>query len=91
MTDLSKISIEDMEKELEKRKLAAKNIKENIKPLPFDAQKYQAFEKFVKNVVDDILNKEDREDDKHYVYEEALQLVYGKDIFERLRKADKSN
>lgn len=83
MANLSKISTADLEAELQRRATA----KEAFKPLSFDAERLKKFVETVDSIIQNNIERARQdEDDEHYVYEAAIQAVYGDDAFDRLRK-----
>lgn len=81
MNNLRNFSIDELEQELALRK----SVKESISVLPFSQIRYDDFIKEMESIMQDYMTSEDT-DSVHYAFEAAMQLVYGKDIFEKLNK-----
>lgn len=67
----------ELEEELNRRK------KQNAAPTPLDSPDWEpvksACEEIVKSIINETYHMDD--DSSHYVFEEAMKAVYGKDIF----------
>lgn len=84
MSNLHNISTEDLEKELANRKQKA-IILEQLKPVAFDEKRHARFVKFVEESVYEEVNGNGKDVD-HYIYEEAVQYVFGDDAFKKINK-----
>lgn len=83
MVNLSKASVADLEAELERRKAA----KPTMTPLPYDAERWKKFVASVDEIIQERIDKgQGNEDDDHWIYEAAIQYVYGDDAFDTLNK-----
>lgn len=75
--DLSNISIEDLEKEIEKRK----NVKIYSPKIKSDID-YSRIISETESHVGRVLEGTAREDDDHYIYETVMETIYGKEYWE---------
>ncbi len=83
--DLTHISKEELEEELAKR---AKAKKEAMFP-PIANPDLTSLIKTCQANINEMLADEEDTDTEHYIYEEAMQAIFGKDVFNRIREAKK--
>lgn len=84
MPNLNKITTEDLEKELARRR-EKKGILAQLKPVAFDEKRHEDFVKFVEESVYEDVNGCGKDID-HYIYEGAVQYVFGDDAFDKINK-----
>ena len=86
MTDLSKISKEELKEEIEKREKEEEE-REKPLPLPMIDQDFTQVIKLCESYIND-LDKDGwvDEDMDHYIFEAAMEAVYGKSVWEWINK-----
>lgn len=82
MKDIGKMSIQDIEAELKKRKEIEEQEKQEkaLRTLPFDLERHQKFLKDIQSIVKDEIDGIGN-DNKHWIYEATLEYVFGKEIW----------
>ena len=86
MDDLQKYTDDDLTAEIERRKQARLQAEE---PKPLDVQDGSALTQMCIDHVKEVWAWGWHESDwTHYIYEAALEAVFGKDIFDRLNRRD---
>ena len=84
MTDLSQLTDDELTTELERRTKAALGV---LQPVPVAVPDWTSLISICKQHVIDKWNEGWVDDDsKHYIYEAALDAVFGPDIFPRLNE-----
>lgn len=80
---LDKYTVSDLENEIARRKKEVED-----KPKRISAQNMTILYKTCEEVINDIWSGEyhDDNDDQRYVYEAAMQALFGNDIFEKIKK-----
>lgn len=79
MTDINKLSIEELEAELKKRK--EKSDLDSI-PKPLENIDIDAIKKIAQDELEHITKSgQNSKDIEHWMYEAVMESVYGKDIF----------
>jgi hypothetical protein len=84
MANLNNVSTKELEAELASRK-QRETVLAKLKPVPFDQKRHDFFAKAVEDMVYQDVNGEGK-DIIHYIYEEAVQYVFGDDAFEKINK-----
>jgi len=84
MTELKKVSDEELEAELERRKKV-----KNAPPVPLDQPNFEPLRKMIIEGTRESIENESEDDDfSHYVYEAAMDAVYGKNFWVWRNKQD---
>lgn len=83
MANLSNVSVADLQAELERR---AAN-RPTMAPVPYDKARWEKFVADVNEIVQNQVEKGEKDDDDdHWIYEAAIQYVFGDDAFDKLNK-----
>jgi hypothetical protein len=78
VTKLNDFTIRELEEEIKRRAL-------NITPLPIIERDYTTLEELVESHVKSVIDQVDSDDDEHYIYETAMETIYGKEIWDKLK------
>lgn len=78
MSELSKFSSEDLLKELQNRK--------HIKPTPLVNPDFSKLKVICQRQLDELETGDDDGETEHYVYEEAMEAVFGENIWDYINE-----
>lgn len=79
MMDIKQFSKKELEDELKRRKN-----EEGRKPEQLQNPDLTDLREVTSNYIDSILNQTVDDDLEHYIFETAMEAIYGEDIFERV-------
>lgn len=80
MSDLKKVSDEDLERELERRKREKAG---NSAPKPLSNPDFSKLITFVVSGIEEAVKERRKDSDfEHYVYEVVMEAIYGKDFWD---------
>lgn len=73
------------------KKMAEEKEKNTPKALPIEEVNWFRVHTYAQQLVKNAIDDTEDDDDKHYMYEEVLNAVFGKGVFDKLNKIREQN